>query len=395
MTNCNVVDFDGTDDYVNFKNNYVLGNDFSIEVWVKPDPQPANPLSNIQTIFSKRNANNLIDGYDLRLTGGALSFNWNNGSQIVSPFPLTTSRWYHVAVTRNSGIYRLYVDGIEVVNAAGSAPITNTSDCIAGAIDQTGNSPNRPVNHFSGWLDELRIWNTGLDPEHIRQMMNQQIVNNGTAVRGEIIPIDIKGPDANNDGIDDQPLSWSNLTAYYRMNQIECGYLKPFSGKGVDAKLRNITSSQEETAPLPYTSIRDGNWMDRNAGTTPWKYGDSVWDYPNSTVFGTPIDWNIVQTSHNINSGDKDITVLGLISTAGKLTIADPVATTPIENNDGQGLWITHYLKLNGTIDLVGESQLVQKRYFPSQFIESMLDVASTGYIERDQQGKRNSFNYN
>ena len=75
----------------------------------------------------------------------------------------------------------------------------------------------------------------------------------------------------------------------------------------------------------------------------------------------TPIDWNIVQTAHNISSGNKDITVLGLISTAGKLTIADPTLTTPIEKNDGQGLWITHYLKLNGTIDLVGESQLVQK----------------------------------
>ncbi|HSQ46952.1 MAG TPA: T9SS type A sorting domain-containing protein, partial [Lutibacter sp.] len=65
-----------------------------------------------------------------------------------------------------------------------------------------------------------------------------------------------------------------------------------------------------------------------------------------------------------------------------------------------------HYLKLNGNIDLVGESQLVQKRYgvydtnFPYnfstiQFGESIFDAASTGKIERDQQGKKNSFNYN
>ena len=396
LTNCNVVDFDGVDDYVTFKNNYGLGTDFSIEIWVKPDPQPANPLSNIQTILSKRNANNPIDGYDLRLTGSILSFNWNNESQIVSPFPLTTSRWYHVAITRNSGIYKLYVDGIEVANAAGSAPISNNFDCILGAMNQTGNPSNKPVNHFSGWLDELRIWNTGLNSEHIRQMMNQQIVNNGTAVRGEIVPLDINGPDANKDGVDDQQLFWVDLIGYYRMNQIDCGYLKPYGGKGVDGKLRNTTSSQEETAPLPYVSIRDGNWIDKGTGTTPWKYGDSVWDYPNSTGYkGTPIDWNIVQTTHNINSGNKDITVLGLISTAGKLTVADPVVTSPIENNDGQGLWITHYLKLNGIIDLVGESQLVQKRYITNQFSESILDVTSSGYLERDQQGKRNSFNYN
>jgi hypothetical protein len=405
LTSCKVIDFDGVNDYITFKNNYGLGSAFSIETWVKPDPQPANPPSNIQTIISKRNANNLVDGYDLRLVGSTLSFNWNNGSQITSPFSLSTSRWYHVAVTYAGGIYRLYVDGIEVINAAGSAPISNSFTCLAGAMDQTGNAPNKPVNHFSGWMDELRIWNVGLSPDHVRQMMNQQITNNGTAVRGEIIPIDINGPDTNSDGTDDQPISWNNLLGYYRMDFINCGYLKSFEGKGVDGQLRNITSSQEQTAPLPYISIRDGNWMDRGVGITPWKYGDSVWDYPNSTGYnGTQIDWNIVQISNNINSGDKDITLLGLISTAGKLTIADPTIASPIEKNDGQYLWITHYLKLNGNIDLVGESQLLEKRYgkynssdifITSQFSESILDVTSTGFIKRDQQGKKNSYNYN
>jgi hypothetical protein len=47
---------------------------------------------------------------------------------------------------------------------------------------------------------------------------------------------------------------------------------------------------------------------------------------------------------HNINSGNKDI-LLGLVSTAGKLTVANPTLTNPIEENDGQALWISHYLK--------------------------------------------------
>ncbi|MHB1106996.1 MAG: T9SS type A sorting domain-containing protein, partial [Lutibacter sp.] len=70
----------------------------------------------------------------------------------------------------------------------------------------------------------------------------------------------------------------------------------------------------------------------------------------------------------------------------------------------GQGLWITHYLKLNGVIDLQGESQLVQKRYgyydvddnfTTTQFSESIFEETSIGYIERDQQGQKNSFSYN
>ncbi|MDT8418776.1 MAG: T9SS type A sorting domain-containing protein, partial [Lutibacter sp.] len=51
--------------------------------------------------------------------------------------------------------------------------------------------------------------------------------------------------------------------------------------------------------------------------------------------------------------------------------------------------------ELDGSIDLQGESQLVQKRYTPSQFSESIFDEDSEGYIERDQQGQKNSFNYN
>ena len=406
LTNCNVIDFDGVDDYIAFKNNYSLGNTFSIEIWIKPDPQPTNPQSNIQSIISKRDANNLTTGYDLRLIGSSLSFNWNNSAPLVSPYQLTTSRWYHVAVTYSSGIYKLFVDGIEVNNQAGSAPITNNFEFIAGAMDQTGNPPNKPVNHYSGWMDELRIWDIGLNSEHIRQMMNQQIINNGTAVRGEVIPININGPDANKDGVDDQPLFWSNLKGYYRMDQIDCGYLKPYGGVGVDGKLRNITSSQEETAPLPYESIRDGNWTDRNLGTTPWRWGATVWDFPNSTGYNnTSIDWNIVRINHNITSGNKDITLLGLLSeTANKqLIMANPNQALN-ENNSGQGLWITHYLKLVGNIDLVGESQLLQKRYgsynlsevfITNQFSESILDENSPGFIERDQQGTQSSFNYN
>jgi hypothetical protein len=87
-----------------------------------------------------------------------------------------------------------------------------------------------------------------------------------------------------------------------------------------------------------------------------------------------------------------------LLVDSGKLTITN--SGTQDETNPGHGLWVTHYLKLDGFMDLVGESQLVQKRYNTSgnptvQFNESILDVASAGYIERDQQGAINKFNYN
>ncbi|MEY8847600.1 LamG-like jellyroll fold domain-containing protein [Psychroserpens sp. XS_ASV72] len=368
IESCPSVDFDGTDDYVTFDDNFTLSNQFSIEAWVKP-----NSITGTQTIFSKRNANDLSSGYDLRLVGSTVQFRWNNTGVIQSTYPISTNRWYHVAVTNSSGTYRLYIDGIEVSSpVSGSAPASNGMKALAGAMDQNGNPTTRPVYYFNGWIDELRIWNTALSTHQIRKMMNQEIIDN-TAVRGAVVPLDVAG------------LNWTDLSGYYRMD-ITCGYLIPYAGS-VRGQLRNMNSAQQQTAPLPYTSRVDGqNWSTDNTWTN-----FNVWDAPNSLgVDGsTPIDWNIVQVSHDISSGNKDITVLGLISdtTNKELTITDPF-TAQDETNDGQMLRVTHYLKLDGIIDLVGESQLFQDE-------DSVLDVSSSGKLERDQQGTSNLYNYN
>jgi hypothetical protein len=74
------------------------------------------------------------------------------------------------------------------------------------------NSPNKPVNHFSGWMDELRIWDIGLSPDHIRQMMNQQIIDMSEPRRNN--PNDINGPDTNAKMASmTKPLTW--LTRRY------------------------------------------------------------------------------------------------------------------------------------------------------------------------------------
>ena len=68
-------------------------------------------------------------------------------------------------------------------------------------------------------------------------------------------------------------------------------------------------------------------------------------------------------------------------------TISDP-STSQDESNDGQSLRITHYLELDGDIDLMGESQLLQGEV-------NILAVTSAGKLERDQQGTSNLYNYN
>ncbi|WP_425075138.1 HYR domain-containing protein [Psychroserpens sp. S379A] len=364
FANCaNNIDFDGANDYVNLGNNFDLSGDFSIEAWIKRE----NTLPTTQTIISKRNINNLITGYELSIHNNRVRFRWNGSGIITSSQTLNMSRWYHIALTYTSGTYRLYIDGILINSAGGVTPSSNAYDCLIGAMStQTVN----PTNHFDGWLDEIRLWNVGLSTQQIREMMNQEIEDNVGNVRGSVIPLDISGG-----------LNWNNLNGYYQMNQgtdIVSGTLLPNGSAAVIGVLRNMTSLQSETAPLPYQTAQNGNWNSSNT----WLNGADQM-IPNSNgVNGNPINWNIVRTSHNISSGNRNISVSGLDVAANRFSVEN---SNPI---DGQLLQVSKYLSIDGTLDLVGESQLIQDT-------GSVVNYSASGRLQRDQQGTTNLYGYN
>ena len=356
---CNVLNFDGVDDHVSFKNNYRLNTGaFSIETWIKSEAS----TSNRQTIFSKRINFNTNHGYDLTLVNNIISFNWNNSS-ITSNHAITTGRWYHVAVTFDGSNYNLYIDGIQVQNpVSGSNPNSNNNSIfLLGARYRT---TQPPTDLFNGWMDELRIWSLNLTPEQIRQMMNQEIKNTSGNVEGTIVPLTVLG------------LSWSNLDGYYQMNKatdIVSGNVLGKSLTPIQGRLINIGTPQPETAPLPYTTKANTAWETSST----WTNGP-VWNIPNTLAVDglTFIDWNIVKTSNKVTTaGNK--TLLGLL-----------VESNTLEANNNNKIEVTHYLKINGKIDLVGKSQLVQKE-------GSILEPTSSGSIERDQLGQSNKYNYN
>jgi hypothetical protein len=355
---CNVVNFDGIDDNINFKNNFNLNNgNFSIEAWVKSNTTNGNT----QTIISKRLGTGSTDGYDLRLVNNRISFNWNNNS-IVADHAINTNRWYHIGVTFDGTNYRLYIDGILEKTGFGVNPTLNSVDCIVGAMAQNNTIP---YNYYNGYADEMRIWNVALTVNQIRQMMNQEIINDGSGnIKGVIVPKNISG------------LNWSNLAGYFQMNRtsdILNGYLVDKSGNSKNGKLKGIYVQEPDTAPIPYTSGANGSW-ETDATWTNYP----VWNVPNSIGIDgtTKIDWNIVKTTHNITSNGNKI-VLGLLVNSNTLSAV----------NDSK-IEVSSYLKLDGKIDLVGKSQLVQT-------IDSDLEVSSAGSIEKDQQGQSNKYNYN
>ena len=358
--------FDGSDDYINFEDNYVLNNTpFSIEAWIKLDN-----VSGTKTIISKRNSDLLNSGYDLSVINNRLYFRWNNQSMAATQV-INTSKWYHVAITFNgTNTYAMYIDGFLITtNNSGASPIINNSKSLIGAMDKAN---SKPVNYFEGGIDEVRFWNTTLTQEQIREMMNQEIEVSGIdAVSGVVIPIEISGG-----------LQWNNLIGYYQMNDgtqanIANGRIQDIATSSpIDGKLNNMTSVQTESAPIPYISANNTNWDSQNT----WLNG-SVQQIPNSTVNsinGLAQTWNIVITQHNVLvNRATSITLSGLRVDNNKLSITNNLA-----------LRVNKYLKIDGILDLEDESQLLQPT-------GSIVDYTGSGNLERDQQGSSNLFNYN
>ncbi len=341
--------FAGNEEYIDFGDHYNLLQNFSIELWLKPNTQSNSK----QTILSKRNAEQLNTGYDLSLTNGTISFNANNNTSI-SVGNISTARWYHIAITYN-GSYTMYLDGIEKATLSGSAPLLNDYDMLIGAMAR---EDNMPTHHLDAWLDEIRIWNTALSTEQIRIMMNQEIENNNGVIGS------ITGPEVTTG------LLWNNLEGYYKMNQgttdITNGFLN--ANTGASGQLNNMSALQSAKAPLPYVTETNGSWDVANT----WQGGTHLMAPNTNDVY-----WNIVKTTHNVTI-DRPMELLGLI--------VDTNHTLTVSNN--QPLVVRKYLKIDGTLDLVGESQLIQHE-------GSIVDTNGTGILERDQQGTSNKFNYN
>jgi len=399
---CSKLNFDGVDDYVDAGNHYAMGGkDFAIEAWIKP-----NSINGLQTIISKRIEGEANLGYDLILNNGAPSFRIRNRS-VTSTFKIKTDRWYHIAGVYTSSKITLYVDGIEIQNNTNQIPNGSgnfDAPFLIGAAYAPA-SVKMTKEHFNGFIEELRIWETPISQEQIRFFMNQRLSKDGSNnVSGTVLGSNLNLPNA------PANIRWTTLVGYYQLlaegNLISSGYTQNSgsTGTSADGLLKNIQLMQENTAPLPYLlNTTENNWYSKTTWqlleTYQLKFDDvdfsqniknrNVWDAPGSKgINGDAIEWNIVKLNGNsINNtastdNSKRIKLLGLLDGGGKLTMEG------ISDASGNELNVSHYLQLDGVIDLNGESQLVQPE-------GSVLAGNAFGYLDRDQQGTANSYNYN
>jgi len=278
----------------------------------------------------------------------------NSSTITYSNVALNTAQWYHVAASIGGGFLKLYLNGAVVLKVAVSSSISPDTSLLT-----LGRDPLTSAKFFKGKIDEVRAFNVALTDTQLQRMVYQEIQNNGSEVRGTIVPKDIGS------------LPYANLLRYYRMDAYKDDIVDDLTTPTIDTgsgmKIYNHKNIRVQEAPMPFVTERTGDFA-------------TAVNNPAREIRGMDImdqNWSIVQVKHNIieSSNNTDFAMF-----------VEP-SVTIVMNNDNkiQNEW---YLKLDGKIDLTGRAQLVQT-------IDSELDVTSAGFIERDQKGQSNKYNYN
>ena len=140
---------DGTEDNVKVPTDEDFGfgtANFCLEAFIRP-----GSVTGIQHIFDLRDSSSTNTAPKLYLNGTTLHYGVGNSSTR-SGGTLAIGTWYHVAVARNAGTTKLFLDGTELGTGADTNDYGRTKPVIIGSDYQAS-----PAEAFNGHIDEVRI----------------------------------------------------------------------------------------------------------------------------------------------------------------------------------------------------------------------------------------------
>ncbi|PIF60487.1 LamG-like jellyroll fold domain-containing protein [Flavobacterium sp. 11] len=340
------LDFDGRNDYG--QSTAILGGlaNASLMAWINLNPA----FSSEGVIVGQNN-------FQLRITASKKLEAVVNGTSVLFNTTLNVSQWYNVGVIYDESNIKLYLNGALVTSQAKTGSIPADASLFT-----LGKDPSSNTKYFKGKIDEVRVFNLALTESQLQRMVYQEIQDVSSQIRGMIVPKNVASSPIS--------LPFTNLLRYYRMDNYKDDIIDDLTTPAIDiigTKIYNHKNIHVQQAPMPFLTERNGSFATAVNSPTKEIRGEDIMEQ----------DWSIVHVKHDITETANNID-LGMLVDAGKNIIMNN--DTKIQND-----W---YLKLDGKIDLVGMSQLVQT-------LESDLDVTSSGHIERDQKGQSNVYNYN
>ncbi|RAJ12148.1 LamG-like jellyroll fold domain-containing protein [Olleya aquimaris] len=372
------LDFDGIDDYAEVNSTINGLSEYTVSLWFKYNGPTLNNSEEVFVMGQK-------DVFEITIKNWASPYNptynginskafYNNSefSGVSTGWRFKRSDWTNVtvAVRQNGGKVetKIYRNGFASSNWASLTGTlsTNSEPLRLGIVSGV----NDFDYNFEGWMDEVRVFDKALTSDQIQRMVFQEIESNAGNVYGSVISKDII------DISNGTKIPWNNLVSYYPMTNIVSSRALDYSNNNNPLMLYNITSVLEQTAPMPFETVSDGDWTQEST----WLHGD-VWDIENLPVFTpssqSPEAWSIVKIHNNVTTSRSHKGIGLFIDQDKSLTVN---GTNSIDNS-----W---YLELNGTLNLKNDSQLIQG-------INSDLVTSSEGRILRGQEGQSSVYRYN
>ena len=361
--------FDGRNDYV--EDTQILNElqHITLMGWIKID----SSFVGRAMVFGQSNFEiEIQDYYEPRIYARV-----NNTSVSNNPNsnPLVKNQWYHIAAVYNglNNTLSLYINGEKVATTSEVGSSLNPNS-YGFTIGRSANFYDTDT-YFKGFIDEVRVFNKSLSSDEIHKMVYQEVENNFGVIKGSIIPKNINNFDAILET--STPLNWTSLIRYFRMDTYKDDILDnlttPNIDEGFGAKIYNTKILKEQTAPLPFVTQQSGDLSTAITNLEKGINGNDVANY----------DWSIIKIKHNI-SINKTHKNVALIVDQQDAT-SNPITLKVLNDSELNVSW---YLKLDGKLDLEGDSQLIQGK-------DSTLDEVSIGTLEKDQQGTADTFTYN
>jgi len=193
------------------------------------------------------------DGYGISLTPEVAVVCGGSGTA-VSSLQLASGTWQHVAAVRESGTWKLYVNGLERTLDSNPAPVTPAGGTEIG----TG---------FSGKIDEVRIWSVARSETQIQEYMSQSLTG------GE-----------------------AGLAAYYHCDHASGEILTDRTATHKDATLVNSPSWTDSSAFSTWTGSVSNDWSNAANWTDGVPGAGSTADIPSGTptLSGTGTCGNLI-----------------------------------------------------------------------------------------------------
>jgi len=168
----NALHFDGVNDYVSAALPMTAIDNITQEMWIKPavfKSGDVNSGSQIPISYGFDDGLSFAgtNGMSVALVGSELYILYSGVQWFATGYNLpSTNQWYHIALVRANGVASIYVDGIQRGNTSTIVPKTPASFRIG---SQEG------IRHFTGLIDEVRIWNIARTQTQIQNNMNSEL----------------------------------------------------------------------------------------------------------------------------------------------------------------------------------------------------------------------------